>query len=55
MAAENEIERVVKKQEKTKMDLKRYLHCTENPIYLFPEMKLCGLIPNCYIHVPGNI
>ncbi len=24
--------------------------CTENPIYLFPEMKLCGLVPNSYIH-----
>jgi hypothetical protein len=21
------------------------LHCTENPIYVFPEMKLCGLVP----------
>jgi hypothetical protein len=27
------------------------LHCTENPIYLFPEMQLSGLIPNSYIHV----
>jgi hypothetical protein len=27
------------------------LHCTENPIYLFPEMQLSGLIPNTYIHV----
>jgi hypothetical protein len=27
-------------------------HCTENPIYVFPEMKLRGLIPNSYIHVP---
>jgi hypothetical protein len=26
-------------------------HCTENPIYVFPEMKLCGLVPNYYIHV----
>jgi hypothetical protein len=21
------------------------LHCTENPIYVFPEMKLLGLVP----------
>ncbi len=27
------------------------LHCTENPIYVFPEMKLRGLVPNYYIHV----
>ncbi len=27
------------------------LHCTENPIYVFSEMKLCGIIPNSYIHV----
>ncbi len=24
---------------------------TENPIYVFPEMKLCGLVLNSYIHV----
>jgi hypothetical protein len=28
------------------------VHCTENPINVFPEMKLCGLVPNSYIHVP---
>jgi hypothetical protein len=27
------------------------LHCAENPIYVFPEMKLCGRVPNSYIHV----
>jgi hypothetical protein len=27
------------------------VHCTKNPIYVFPEIKLCGLIPNAYIHV----
>jgi hypothetical protein len=27
------------------------LHCTEDPIYLFPEMQLRSLIPNSYIHV----
>ncbi len=26
-------------------------HCTENPIYVFPEMNLHGLVPNSYIHV----
>jgi hypothetical protein len=26
-------------------------HCTANPIYVFPEMKLGGLVPNSYIHV----
>jgi hypothetical protein len=26
-------------------------HCTENPIYEFPEMKLPGLIPNSSIYV----
>jgi hypothetical protein len=25
-------------------------HCTENPIYVFPETKLRGLVPNSYIH-----
>ncbi len=27
------------------------LHCTLNPIYVFPEMKLHGLVPKSYIHV----
>ncbi len=26
-------------------------HCTANPIYVFPEKKLCGLVPNSNIHV----
>ncbi len=26
-------------------------HCNENPIYVFPEMKLRGHVPNSYIHV----
>jgi hypothetical protein len=26
-------------------------NCTENLIYAFPEMKLCGLVPKSYIHV----
>ncbi len=27
------------------------VHCKEDPIYVFPEMKLCGLVPSFYIHV----
>ncbi len=27
------------------------LQCTKNLIYLFPEMKTRGLVPNAYIHV----
>ncbi len=27
------------------------MHCTENPIYVIPEMKLRGLVPNFYIYV----
>jgi hypothetical protein len=27
------------------------MHCTENPIYVFSEMKLFDLVPNSYIHV----
>jgi hypothetical protein len=26
-------------------------HCTKNLIYVFPEMRMCGLVPNSYIHV----
>ncbi len=32
-----------------------YIYCTENLIYLFPEMKLRGLVPNSHIHVYVNI
>jgi hypothetical protein len=28
-----------------------YPHCTENHIYVFPEMKLRGLVPSAYINV----
>ncbi len=27
------------------------MHCAENPIYVVPEIKLCGLVPSSYIHV----
>ncbi len=27
-------------------------HCNENWKHIFPEMKLHGLIPNFYVHVP---
>ncbi len=33
------------------VDYRSDIHCTENPIYLFPEMKLRGLVPYSYIHV----
>jgi hypothetical protein len=26
-------------------------HCTENPIYVLPEMRLLVVVPNFYIHV----
>jgi hypothetical protein len=26
-------------------------HCSENPIYVFPEKELCGLSPNFHIRV----
>jgi hypothetical protein len=26
-------------------------HFTKKPIYVFPEMKLCGLVPNSYVYV----
>jgi hypothetical protein len=26
-------------------------HCAENSKQIFPEMKLCGLVPNFYINV----
>ena len=28
-----------------------FLHCKEDPIYVFQEMKLRGLVPNFHIHV----
>jgi hypothetical protein len=27
---------------------------TKNPIYVFPDMKLRGLVPSSYIHVPAS-
>jgi hypothetical protein len=32
-------------------DCQHLIHCTENLIYVFPQVKLCGLVPNSYIHV----
>jgi hypothetical protein len=26
-------------------------HCKEDPIYVFPEMKLCGLVTHFHVHV----
>jgi hypothetical protein len=31
--------------------LKRKIHCKQDPIYVFPEMKLQGLVSNVHIHV----
>jgi hypothetical protein len=28
-----------------------FLHCTDNPLYAFPEIKPQGLVLNSYIHV----
>ncbi len=30
------------------------VHFAKNLIHTFPEMKLCSLIPNFYIHVSGR-
>jgi hypothetical protein len=30
-----------------------YMHCTKNQIYVFAEMKLCGLVPN--FHIPVSV
>jgi hypothetical protein len=27
----------------------RYIHCTKNTIYVFPDMNMQGLLPNSYI------
>jgi hypothetical protein len=34
------------------MPFKSTAYSTENSKHIFPEMKLQGLIPNLYIHVP---
>jgi hypothetical protein len=31
--------------------LSDFLHCKEDPIYVFPEMKLYGLGPNFHFHL----
>jgi hypothetical protein len=28
-----------------------YVHCKQDPIYIFPEMTLCGFVPNFHIRV----
>ncbi len=33
----------------------RSMHCTENLIYVFTEMKLRRLVPNSYIHVSSVV
>jgi hypothetical protein len=34
--------------------LEGHTHCNENPIYVFPEKELRGLIPNFHFHVSVN-
>jgi hypothetical protein len=34
--------------------IKPYSHCKQDPIYVFPEMKLCGLVPNFHIQTSVN-
>ncbi len=36
---------------KVENERKDSTHCIEDPIYIFPEMKLRGLGPNFHIHV----
>ncbi len=31
--------------------IRQYTQCKQDPIYIFPEMKLCGLVPRFHIHV----
>ncbi len=35
------------------------IHCNKNQIFVIPKIKLCGLVPDSYIHVsvpdPGKI
>ncbi len=33
------------------IQIARIMNCKEDPIYVFPEMKLRGLVPNFHIHV----
>jgi hypothetical protein len=33
----------------------RQMHCTENLIQIFPEIKLCGLVPILYVYVSVNV
>jgi hypothetical protein len=40
-----------KKYEETIKNVVLKAHCNENPIYVNPEKKLCGLSPNFHTHV----
>jgi hypothetical protein len=33
-----------------RIDISWSMHCKEDPIYVFPEMKLRSLVPNSYIN-----
>ncbi len=39
------------KESKWHLWRKNIVQCTENSKYIFPEMKLRGLVPNFYVHV----
>jgi hypothetical protein len=34
-----------------RIDISWSMHCKEDPVYVFPEMKLRGLVLNSYINV----
>ncbi len=36
---------------RSRIRVRRLPHCTENPIYVFPDMKLRSLVPNSYNNV----
>jgi hypothetical protein len=42
-------------EEKGKRMQNHEVHCTKNPIYVFPETKLRGLVPNSYINVSVSV
>ncbi len=42
-------------EEKGKRMQDHEVHCTKNPIYIFPETKLRGLVPNSYINVSVSV
>jgi hypothetical protein len=45
------VEKVLEEESAGKAKKKNMQWCKEDPIYVFPEMKLRTLAPNSYIHV----